>query len=77
MGEVTVRFVGGPAHDLVREVPADPGGHPPERWVMRHPDAGPPPGGGGPDHLYARDRRDGSGVWTMRFVRTYPVGASE
>ncbi|MEH0936137.1 hypothetical protein [Micromonospora psammae] len=77
MAEVTVRFVGGPADDLVRAVPADPDGDPPAHWVMRHPDGGAPPGGAGPDHLYARDRRDGTGVWTMRFVRTYPLGAGE
>ncbi|MFF5173451.1 hypothetical protein ACFY3U_12515 [Micromonospora sp. NPDC000089] len=76
MSAVTVRFVGGPADELVRELPAEPDGGPPARWVLRHPDATPSPGGG-PDHLYARDRPDGTGAWTMRFVRTYPTGASE
>ena len=77
MSEVTVRFVGGPAHDLVRALPAGPDGDPPARWVLRHPDGDPAPGGGGPDHLYSRGRRDGTGVWTMSFVHTYPVGAGE
>ncbi|SCG74891.1 hypothetical protein [Micromonospora coxensis] len=77
MDEVPVRFVGGPAHGLRRELPADPDGAPPDRWVMRHPGGDPSPAGGGADHLYARERRDGAGVWTMRFVHTYPVGAGE
>ncbi|PWU43393.1 hypothetical protein DLJ46_31630 [Micromonospora globispora] len=77
MGMVRVRFVGGPAHDLVRELPAEPDGAPPHRWILRHPDEAPPPGGGGPDHLYQRDHRDGYGTWTMRFVRTDPLGATE
>ncbi|WP_422751901.1 hypothetical protein [Micromonospora sp. WMMD708] len=77
MGEVTVRFVGGPAHDLVRALPADPAGTPPARWVLRHPDAPPAPGGGGPDHLYQRDRPAGDDHWTMSFVHTYPTGVSQ
>ncbi|NJP35528.1 hypothetical protein [Micromonospora thermarum] len=77
MSEVTVRFVGGPAHDLVRALPADPDGAPPARWVLRHPDGGGPTVTGAPDHLYERDRPDGSGTWEMRFVHTYPVGMSE
>ncbi|WBB68933.1 hypothetical protein [Micromonospora sp. WMMD812] len=76
MSEVTVRFVGGPAHDLVRELPAGPDGAPPPRWVMRHPQ-GTGPVGGGPDHLYERERPDGTGTWTMRFVRTDPLGVTE
>jgi hypothetical protein len=71
---VRVRFVGGPAHDLVRDVPADPDGEPPRRWIMRHPGQ---PAGGEADHLYERDHRDGWGTWTMRFVRTEPFGATE
>jgi hypothetical protein len=74
---VRVRFVDGPADGLVREVPAGPDGAPPERWILRHPDGEPDPAGGGPDHLYARDRPDGTGGWAMRFVRTEPFGASE
>ncbi|MER7894102.1 hypothetical protein AB0C04_25385 [Micromonospora sp. NPDC048909] len=74
---VTVRFVGGPAHDLVRELPAGPDGAPPPRWIMRHPRGGGGPVEGGPDHLYERETSDGSGTWTMRFVRTDPLGVSE
>ncbi|MFC3502305.1 hypothetical protein ACFOOK_15215 [Micromonospora krabiensis] len=76
MSEVTVRFVGGPAHDLVRDLPAEPDGGPPARWVMRHP-RGEGPVQGGPDHLYEREGPDGGGAWTMRFVRTDPLGVSE
>ncbi|MFJ6198906.1 hypothetical protein [Micromonospora sp. NPDC092111] len=77
MSQVTVRFVGGPAHDLVRALPAGPAGEPPARWVLRHPDAAPAAGGGGPDHLYQRAQPAGDGVWTMSFVHTYPIGAGE
>ncbi|MER5338175.1 hypothetical protein [Micromonospora sp. NPDC002717] len=77
MGEVTVRFVGGPAHDLVRALPAGPDGSPPARWVLRHPDGAEAAGGGGPDHLYEREHAAGGGTWTMRFVHTYPVGMTE
>lgn len=76
MALVRVRFVGGPADDLVRDLPADPAGAPPRRWIMRHP-GGPAPGGGEADHLYERDHRDGWGTWTMRYVRTEPFGATE
>ena len=75
MALVRVRFVGGPADDLVRDLPADPDGVPPQRWIMRHPDR--PPPGGEADHLYERDHRDGWGIWTMRYVRTEPFGATE
>ncbi|MFC4147823.1 hypothetical protein ACFO0M_16320 [Micromonospora mangrovi] len=77
MGVVRVRFVGGPADELVRELPADPDGRPPERWIVRHPGRQPSPAGDEADHLYERDRRDGYGGWTMRFVRTDPFGATE
>ncbi|MFI9638927.1 hypothetical protein ACIG87_02500 [Micromonospora sp. NPDC051925] len=77
MSEVTVRFVGGPAHDLVRALPADPVGEPPVRWVLRHPDTPSAPGGGVPDHLYQRDRPSGDGGWTMSFVHTYPAGVGQ
>ncbi|MBY8874687.1 hypothetical protein K7640_22935 [Micromonospora sp. PLK6-60] len=77
MAEVRVRFVGGPAHDLVRTLPAEADGGPPPRWVLRHPDGPAPAGGTGPDHLYERDRPDPAGGWTMRFVHTYPLGAGE
>ncbi|WP_433393370.1 hypothetical protein [Micromonospora sp. KLBMP9576] len=77
MSEVTVRFVGGPAHDLVRELPAGPDGAPPARWILRHPDAVQTPAAGGPDHLYQREPPVGGGTWTMRFVHTYPVGMTE
>jgi hypothetical protein len=74
---VRVRFVGGPADDLVRELPADPDGEPPRRWIMRHPAGSAGPGGGEADHLYERDHHDGSGAWTMRYVRTDPFGATQ
>ncbi|MFI7079169.1 MULTISPECIES: hypothetical protein [unclassified Micromonospora] len=74
MSEVTVRFVGGPADDLVRALPAGPDGAPPRLWVLRRPESAPDPAA---DHLYARQRPDGTGDWTMRFVRTDPVGVSE
>jgi hypothetical protein len=75
---VRVRFLGGPAHDLVREVPADPDGEPPRRWIMRHPPGAEAAGGGGQaDHLYERDHTDGGGTWTMRYVRTDPFGATQ
>lgn len=77
MAEVTVRFVGGPAHDLVREVPAGPDGAPPSWWVLRHPGGSATPAGTQADHLYRRDRRDGTGTWTMRFVRTDAPGMTE
>ncbi|MEU5553170.1 MULTISPECIES: hypothetical protein [unclassified Micromonospora] len=74
MSEVTVRFVGGPADDLVRALPAGPDGAPPRLWVLRRPESAPDPAA---DHLYARQRPDGTGDWTMRFVRTDPVGVTE
>ncbi|MEV4544556.1 hypothetical protein ACIBXA_27675 [Micromonospora echinaurantiaca] len=77
MSEVTVRFVGGPAHDLVRRLPADDDGAPPPRWVLSHPDGAGSVAPGGPDHLYQRGRPDGGGTWTMTYVRTDPVGVTE
>jgi hypothetical protein len=74
---VRVRFVGGPAHDLVRELPAEPSGEPPRRWTLRHPDGRTAPGGSEADHLYERDHRDGYGTWTMRYVQSFPFGATE
>ncbi|MGC5052247.1 hypothetical protein ACLQ2S_12425 [Micromonospora sp. DT48] len=74
MSEVTVRFVGGPAHDLVRSLPAGPDGTPPRLWVLRRPQEAPTSAA---DHLYVRQRPDGSGTWSMRFVRTDPVGVTE
>ncbi|MFC0505914.1 hypothetical protein [Micromonospora costi] len=76
MSEVSVRFVGGPAHDLVRALPADVDGAPPARWIMRHP-GGEGATGSGPDHLYERVGPDGTGTWTMRYVRTDPLGVTE
>ncbi|GGM40037.1 hypothetical protein GCM10011608_26040 [Micromonospora sonchi] len=73
MSEVTVRFIGGPAHDTVRALPAGPDGTPPRLWVLRRSEAAPAPAA---DHLYARQRPEDS-VWTMRFVRTDPVGVTE
>ena len=77
MSEVTVRFVGGPAHDLLRALPAEPDGTPPMRWIVRHPDAAGPVTVGAAEHLYEREPPIGSGGWTMRFVHTYPVGMTE
>lgn len=77
MAQVRVRFVGGPADDLVRDLPAGSDGEPPQRWIMRHPAGVAGPGGGESDHLYERERRDGYGTWTMRYVRTEPFGATE
>ncbi|MGK5522926.1 hypothetical protein ACSNN9_26705 [Micromonospora sp. URMC 107] len=77
MSEVTVRFVGGPAHDLVRALPAEPDGTPPAHWILRHPDGAGPATAGGPDHLYQREHRADGGTWTMRFVHTYPAGMTE
>ncbi|MFR9776864.1 hypothetical protein ACL02O_12490 [Micromonospora sp. MS34] len=77
MALVRVRFVGGPAHDLVRDLPAEAGGEPPDRWIMRHPEGVVGPAGGVSDHLYERGHRDGYGTWTMRYVRTEPFGATE
>ncbi|RKN48714.1 hypothetical protein D7223_11385 [Micromonospora endolithica] len=70
---MTVRFVGGPAHDLERALPAEPDGGPPARWVLRHPDGQGPVGA---DHLYERAGAYRGG-WTMRFVHTYPIGMTE
>ncbi|MFE9694583.1 hypothetical protein [Micromonospora sp. NPDC005806] len=69
-----VRFVGGPAAELMRDLPAESDGEPPHRWILRHPDGR---AGGEADHLYERDHRDGYGTWTMRYVRTEPFGATE
>ncbi|SCF23851.1 hypothetical protein [Micromonospora mirobrigensis] len=77
MGEVRVRFVGGPADDLVRALPAQPDGGPPAHWVLRHPDGATVPGEPGADHLYERDRPGLGAEWTMRFVHSYPMGAGE
>ncbi|MEU4681444.1 hypothetical protein [Micromonospora sp. NPDC023737] len=76
MGEVNVRFIGGPAHDLVRALPVGSDGGPPTRWIMRHP-RGDEPVGGVAEHLYEREQPDGTGAWTMRYVRTDPLGVSE
>ena len=83
MRTVTVRFTGGPAAGLLRDLPVEPDGRPPARWIMTHPEpAGPDtaataPADAGRDHLYERARLDGHGVWTMRFVRSDPLGVTE
>ncbi|MGC4896820.1 hypothetical protein [Micromonospora sp. DT31] len=74
MALVRVRFVGGPADELDRDLPAGPDGGPPTRWVLRHPDS---PADGVADHLYQRDDRAGPGGWTMRYVHTVPFGVTE
>jgi hypothetical protein len=54
-------------------VPSEPDGRPPPRWVLTRPGSPPDPA----DHLYERTSPDGEGVWTMRFVRSYPGGVTE
>lgn len=71
MSTVTVRFVDGPAGGSEHELPADPAGTPPARWVLSEHQSAPG------DHLYENAGRDGRGTWTMRFVRTDPVGMTE
>ncbi|MBP1783103.1 MULTISPECIES: hypothetical protein [Micromonospora] len=74
MASVRVRFVGGPADELTRDLPAGPDGGPPPRWVLRHPEE---PAEGVADHLYERDEHAAAGGWTMRYVHTFPFGATE
>ncbi|MEV0002832.1 hypothetical protein AB0H28_11150 [Micromonospora sp. NPDC050980] len=74
MALARVRFVGGPADGLVRELPAGPDGAPPARWIMRRPDQ---PADSVADHLYELGGQAGTDGWTMRFVRTEPFGATE
>ena len=74
MASVRVRFVGGPADELTRDLPAGPDGAPPPRWVLRHPEE---PAEGVADHLYERDEHAAAGGWTMRYVHTFPFGATE
>ncbi|MDG4801230.1 hypothetical protein [Micromonospora sp. WMMD980] len=74
MASVRVRFVGGPADGVVRDLPAGPDGAPPARWILRHPDQ---PVDDVADHLYERGVRAGSDGWIMSFVRTDPFGATE
>ena len=74
MASVRVRFVGGPADELTRDLPAGPDGGPPPRWVLRHPEE---PAEGVAAHLYERDEHAAAGGWTMRYVHTFPFGATE
>lgn len=74
MALVRVRFVGGPADDVARDLPADPDGAPPRRWILRLPEQPPTDLA---DHLYERGDRAGPEGWTMRYVRTDPFGATE
>ncbi|MBF9134212.1 hypothetical protein I0C86_35555 [Plantactinospora sp. S1510] len=76
METVTVRFVGGPADGTAGELPAAPGGRPPQRWVLStRDDAFDVPGA---DHLYElRPEQTSDGIWTLTFVRTDPVGMTE
>lgn len=71
MSTVGVRFEGGPASGEEAELPADADGRPPANWVwsQRRED--------GQAHLYENGGRDPSGHWTMRFVRSDPVGMVE
>ncbi|MFB9236139.1 hypothetical protein ACFFWC_11370 [Plantactinospora siamensis] len=70
MSMVHVLFVDGPAGGGRRELPAEPDGSPPPRWVLSGHDE---PG----DHLYERAAREAGGGWTMRYVRTYPAGITQ
>ncbi|ASW56129.1 hypothetical protein [Plantactinospora sp. KBS50] len=70
MSGVSTLFIGGPADGVRQDLPADPDGRPPARWVLRGHDA---PG----DHLYERAGPDPRGGWTMHHVRTDPAGMSE
>jgi hypothetical protein len=69
-----VHFTGGPAHGAIRELPAEPDGRPPVRWILSQRDT---PSGPELNHLYERGDRDESGKWTMRFVRSDPIGMTE
>jgi hypothetical protein len=70
MSTVGVRFEGGPADGEVVQLPADAEGRPPANWVWsRRRD--------GQEHLYENGGRDAQGNWTMRFVRSDPVGMAE
>lgn len=71
MSTVGVRFEGGPADGEVAQLPADAAGRPPANWVwsLGVDD--------GQEHLYENGGRDTLGVWTMRFIRTDPVGMVE
>ncbi|MEE6263032.1 hypothetical protein [Plantactinospora sonchi] len=74
MARVTVRFTDGPADGTLLDLPAGPDGLPPARWVL----ADDRPSGPGAEHLYARGPRpDQDGRWTLRWVRTDPVGMTE
>ncbi|MEE3922275.1 hypothetical protein V2I01_40320 [Micromonospora sp. BRA006-A] len=74
MGAVRVRFVGGPADELT-------GSCRPGRTARRR------PGGccvtrrnrlrGSPTTFYERDDHASPGGWTMRYVHTFPFGATE
>jgi hypothetical protein len=71
MSTVGVRFEGGPADGEVAQLPADADGRPPANWVWSH------RADDGAEHLYANGGRDAQGGWTMRFVRSDPVGMVE
>ncbi|MGW4462060.1 hypothetical protein [Micromonospora sp. NPDC004704] len=71
---VDMRFVGGPADGEIHQLPVDPDGVPPARWVLSH-------RGEGDrlpeiDHLYQR-QPVGNGGWEMSFVRSDPMGMTE
>ncbi|GAB3142872.1 hypothetical protein GCM10027290_18250 [Micromonospora sonneratiae] len=77
MNHVTVRFLGGPADGAVRDLPTEPDGRPPAHWVLsQHDDAD--AAGINADHLYERaPDTEQDDTWTMRYVRTDPLGMSE
>lgn len=71
-----MRFVGGPADGTARELPAAPGGQPPQRWILST--RGGAPDLPGADHLYElKPEQAPDGIWTLTFVRSDPVGMTE
>lgn len=77
MDTVTVRFSGGPLDGVARDLPAEPGGGPPKRWVVSQRDETVEPATG-IDHLYElAGEPDIDGAWTMRYVRSDPLGMTE
>ena len=70
MSTVGVRFEGGPADGELVDLPADGAGRPPTNWVWSR-------RGDWQAHLYENSGTDAQGGWTMRFVRSDPVGITE
>jgi hypothetical protein len=70
MSTVGVRFEGGPAHGELLDLPADDAGRPPANWIWSRRTEG-------QAHLYENGGTDALGGWTMRFVRSDPVGMAQ